>query len=287
MDGKSWIDSVERKFKGRGAIKYLADGEYCDDNDEISSALTSRLLDSIAESDILSYMATELKDEENCADVWEKIAKVLQSSDLTLLRILRDWQKFFRLRCETLEDFPQFYSDLRSVTSNLRTANSVAIGDDAFIKAFLSGAISVKELSQTTKEFLTGGKKGYTEIMDLIQVEYNLMDSCHTLQDNVKPTKSALRRAKNNDLPPSSYATPEKAHNQTGALTKFSPNTGNLIPNAYYKQLKGWFEASRVPAKECTEEQINYLSTFSWIHPISQGSTPMVWPCRSQEGISA
>ena len=54
MDGKSWIDSVERKFRGSGAINYLADGEYCDDNDEISSALTSRLLDSIAESDILS-----------------------------------------------------------------------------------------------------------------------------------------------------------------------------------------------------------------------------------------
>jgi len=92
------------------------------------------------------------------------------------------------------------------------------------------------------------------------------MDSCHTLQDNVKPTKSALRRAKNNDLPPSSYVAPERAHNQTGALTKFPPNTGNLIPNAYYKQLKGWFEASRVPAKERTEEQINYLSSFSWVH---------------------
>ena len=78
MDGKSWIDSVERKFRGSEVIKYLTDGKFCDDNDEISSAFTSRLLDSIAESDILSYMATELKDECNCADVWEKIEKVLQ-----------------------------------------------------------------------------------------------------------------------------------------------------------------------------------------------------------------
>ena len=133
MDGKSWIDSVERKFKGSGVIKYLTDGEVCDDNDENSSAFTSRLLDSIAESDILSYMATELKDEENSADVWEKIEKVLQSSDLTLLRILRDWQKFFRLRCETLEEFPQFYSDLRKITSDLRTAKSVAVGETIMI----------------------------------------------------------------------------------------------------------------------------------------------------------
>ena len=107
-------------------------------------------------------MATELKDETNCADVWEKITDVLQSSNLTLLRVLRHWQKFFRLRCDTLDEFPQFYSDLRMITSNLRTAKSIAVGDDAFIKAFLSGAITVKELSQGTKEFLSGGTKKYT-----------------------------------------------------------------------------------------------------------------------------
>jgi len=213
-------------------------------------------------------MATELKDEVNSADVWEKIAKVLQSSDLTLLRILRDWQKFFRLRCDTLEEFPQFYSDLRKITSDLQTAKSIAVGDDAFIKAFLSGAISVKELSQTTKEFLNGGKKKYTDIMDEIQVDYNLMNSCNTLQDNAKPTKSQLRRAKNTDLPPSSYVAPTKAHSQTQGSTKLPPNTGNLIPNAYYKQFKGWYEASRVPAKDRSEEQINYLSSFVWKHTV-------------------
>ena len=63
MEGKSWIESVVRKFRGFGLIKYLTDIEYCDDNDKISSAFTSRLLDSVAESNILSYMATELKDE--------------------------------------------------------------------------------------------------------------------------------------------------------------------------------------------------------------------------------
>ena len=73
-----FFESVVRKFKGFEVIKYFTDGDHYDDNDEFSSAFTSRLLESIADSDILSYMATELKDKENCADVWEKIAKVLQ-----------------------------------------------------------------------------------------------------------------------------------------------------------------------------------------------------------------
>ena len=178
-------------------------------------------------------MATELKDETNCADVWEKITDVLQSSDLTLLRVLRDWQKFFRLCCDTLDEFPQFYSDLRIVTSDLRTAELLAVGDDSFIKAFLSGAIQVSELSQCTKQFLNGGDKKYNEIMDDIQVDFNAMKSCTNIQDNTKPTKLQLRRAKNNDLPPSGYVAPEKAHSQTGGLTKLPPNTGNVILNAY------------------------------------------------------
>jgi len=73
----------------------------------------------------------------------------------------------------------------------------------------------VKELSQTTKEFLNGGKKTYTDIMDEIQVDYNLMNSCNILQDNAKPTKSQFFRATNTDLPPPSYVAPTKAHSQT------------------------------------------------------------------------
>ena len=104
--------------------------------------------------------------------------------------------------------------------------------------------------------------------MDAIQQDCNLMNSCNLLQDSTKPTKSQLRRAKNTDLPSSSYVAPTKAHSQTQGSTKLPPNTGNLIPNAYYKQFKGWYEASRVPVKERTEEQINYLSSFSWVHTV-------------------
>ena len=88
------------------------------------------------------------------------------------------------------------------IISNLRNAKLIAVGDDAFIKAFLSGAIQVNELSQCTKEFLNGGDKKYTEIMDDIQLDFNAMESCTNMQDsNTKPTKSQLCRAKKRSSP--------------------------------------------------------------------------------------
>ena len=197
--------------------------------------------------------------------MWEVICDAHQLSDLTLPRVLKNWQDFFRLRCETLESFPKFYSDLRIITTNFRTTKSIAVSDDSFLKAFLSGAINVEELQQGAKDFLKEGDKKYLNIMDDLQVDFNATESGTDIQDSSKPKKLQLRRAKNTDLPPFDGVT-FKTPPQVGGTIKLPPNTGNLIPNAYYKQFKGWYEASRVPVKERTEDQINYLSSFSWVH---------------------
>ena len=103
LGGAHWIKGVVRKFKGQGIKTYLTDNTYCNVNSDWSSAFASRLLDSLINSDILQYITTKLKDEGNCAEVWEVIYNALQSTDLTLARVLNNWQDFFRLWYETLK----------------------------------------------------------------------------------------------------------------------------------------------------------------------------------------
>ena len=265
LDGEEWIKGVVRKFKGNGVFEYLTSSNKCDNNLNWSEAFASRLLDSIVSSDILNYITTELDDEGNCCDVWNTICDKLQSSDLDLARVLKHWQAFFQLRCTTLDAFPKFYSDVRAVTTKLHNAKSIAVGDDSFVKAFLSSVLDVEDLAQGAKEFLKQGNKKYNEIMDDIQIDYNTIDSTVMMRNSGQPTKSQLRRAKNNDVPPVA-GTGFKSQPQQGGSIKLPPNTGNLIPNAYYLQLKGWYEASRVPVKDRSEAQINYLSAFKWKH---------------------
>ena len=104
------------------------------------------------------------------------------------------------MRCDKLESFPKFYSDLRIIATNLCAANSIAVSDDSFPKAFLSGTINVDVLQQSTKDFLKEGNKTCSHIMDLFQVDYDAPESGSNMWDSNQPPK--LRRAKSNDLPP-------------------------------------------------------------------------------------
>ena len=62
LEGQAFVDNVVHKFNGHGQILYLEDDQYCDNHSVWSEAFSSRLLDSVADSDILGYLLTELKE---------------------------------------------------------------------------------------------------------------------------------------------------------------------------------------------------------------------------------
>ena len=173
LEGQEFVDNVVRKFKGHGQLSYLEDGQYCENHPAWSEAFSSRLLDFLANSDILGYLSTELKDEGNCSEVWEKITSCLQTSDLTMARIMKHWSGFFALRCTSMDDFPLFYSGVKKVTHKLWEARSMAVTNDTFLKAFLSGSISCEDLNTEAKGFLVEGTETYDKIMDKIHVDYH------------------------------------------------------------------------------------------------------------------
>ena len=53
LEGQAYVDNVVRKFKGHGQLHFLEDDSYCADHFAWSEAFSSRLLDSVADSDIL------------------------------------------------------------------------------------------------------------------------------------------------------------------------------------------------------------------------------------------
>ena len=59
LDGQEYVDNVTRKFKGNVQLFYLEDADFCDDHPAWSEAFSSRLLDSLTDSDIFGYLLTE------------------------------------------------------------------------------------------------------------------------------------------------------------------------------------------------------------------------------------
>ena len=132
-----------------------------------------RLLDSLADNDIIGYLSTKLNDEGNCAEAWDNITSYLQTSDLTMARIMQHWSDFFALRCTSMDYFPLFYSILKEATHKLWEAKLIAVTDNTFFKAFLSGLISCKDLKTEAKRFLMEGTETYTKILNKIYVDYH------------------------------------------------------------------------------------------------------------------
>ena len=164
-----------------------------------------------------------------------------------MARIMQHWSDFFALRCISMDDFPLFYIGVKKVTHKLREAKSIAVTDDTFLKAFLSSSISCEDLKTESKRFLMEGTETYNIIMDRIHGDYCAQTSEEKMRvDNSSSAKQFCRGKQSNaslsKWKSSSTATISKFQGST----KLLPNTGNLIPNAYYQQFKVWYEASRV-----------------------------------------
>ena len=108
LAGDTYIESVDNAFRSSALAKYLVDEEYCKSNPSWSDAFASRLRESIRESDILGFLATELEAVKNCATVWDKIISHLSSSDVKTARMMANWNQLFNLKCEDNDSFLSF-----------------------------------------------------------------------------------------------------------------------------------------------------------------------------------
>ena len=95
-----------------------------------------------------------------------------------MARIMHHWSDFFALCYTSVDYFPLFYSGVKKVTHKLREAKLIAVTNDTFLRAFLSGSISCEDLKNKTKGFLMEGTETYDKIMD--KIPYRL--SCASKQ---------------------------------------------------------------------------------------------------------
>ena len=150
-----------------------------------------------------------------------------------------------------MDDFSLLNSGVKKVTYKLRENKSIAVTDNTFLKAFLSGSISCEDLKTEAKGFLMEGTETYDKIMDKIHVDYRAQMSGEQMR-NLSLTKQ-LCHGKSRNVPTKwkgSVATPPPVQRHI----KLPPSTGSLIPNAYYQKFKGLYEASRVPETDRSED---------------------------------
>ena len=123
-DGQDYLKCIERAFKSNALIKYLTDAEFCESHQAWSSALASRIREALNESSILSFLAAENEEENNCCYMFKALSDHLLTVDLKVAMTFEEWQKFFGLRCDSLDGFLPFYSSVRTSVTRLKEFKS-------------------------------------------------------------------------------------------------------------------------------------------------------------------
>ena len=83
LKGDVFIEGVDQASRSAAMTRYLESCTYYDNNSCWSGAFTSRIQESIANNDILSFLATELENENNCCKVWLKVIEHLITRYIT------------------------------------------------------------------------------------------------------------------------------------------------------------------------------------------------------------
>ena len=234
---------------------------------EWSSAFASRLRESVSDNPSLGYLSTELEEVDYCCNVWDKIKSRLSSSDLTMARSLALWTGLFALKCETIDDFLVFHSEVKKKIQRLKNQASMAIQDDIFVKAFMAKAIVAPELQIELKKFLMDSNIIQAEILQKVYNEYRAFDTSEMIRsgDTVPAGRDARRAASEKPAP----ATKDKRAivDLTGGGTKYQKlpfNTSNKIPIVYYQQFKFWFDIMKKPKDKRTAKEVENIENFVW-----------------------
>jgi hypothetical protein len=150
VDASNFLDyrkSVEYVFQSCGVKQYLTETD-----EQKLEVFCARLHASIAKSTI-SYINEQLKNETSVARLWGGIKNCFDDAGQQLDRELHQWITLFNLSVDHVDDFTGFLTTYTTAISQLHSVNSIALGDDAVMRALIIRAVSCEELHSVVIDY--------------------------------------------------------------------------------------------------------------------------------------
>ena len=141
---------------------------------------------------------------------------------------------------------------------------SIAVSDDNFLRVYFSKHLEVEELRESSKKFLTDFNKKSEALLEDINADYSALEATDAIRGNTSGSKASGRV----NLRRSSFDTSSTrvSHEPKSYPTaKFSKNSGKLIPDKIYVQVRDWYYKAAVQEK--TPEDLKWLKNFKFKTP--------------------
>ena len=125
--------------------QFLESDKHYDNSPYWSGACASRLRESIPESDILSFLATEWMTRTIMPECGSELRSTCCQNIKTAC-IMTNWSSLLPTEYENRDSFLTFYYKTKGILHTLTKSNSIAATGNVFLKANFSTTIEAKEL---------------------------------------------------------------------------------------------------------------------------------------------
>ena len=271
--GDVFVTHVKDMFDQNAISAYLTDRKTCTDNLDWSKAFTSRVRTAIKDHAEISYLATQYQAEENCAVFFQNLTKILETREVQLTRECHLWLSLLNLKCDDIDSFGTFFSDMNTLLIKLKNDKSVALTDDNLLRVLLHRAIDVPELETVVAKFLSNTKKSATALFigDVNQA-YRTHKSSEKNRDKASSSSAKARKAKLEAAKDSSTASTSTTDTAKATTIQFPRNLKGRWPEDQYMQMKEWCEVAMKHPR--TAADTKWLSDFTYKFPRRSNKPP-------------
>ena len=265
VDITSYLDKVVQIFGDNGVSEFLTSEDVCRASPNFSKTFCSRLLGSVKNNVIHGHLFDEIKGIANCAMLWSSLKEKLRSSELSTSVMMNHWKTFFKLECDDVDKFLSYHNQLKKVLQKLKDCNSIAVGDDDFLRVFVHRALDIEELKESVKNLVKPVKDGSITFMEQLDaIRDDCISSTGSQGIQTAGTASALRsrRVDANASKRSDFTQAKGGHTHLNALPDLPKNMDNALNPYAFGQMRHWYLLVKKYPK--TAEDQEELDSFKW-----------------------
>ena len=258
VDGIDWMADVKDVFNNKGLIKYLDDENHCAANLEFSTAFASRLRTSVRHGTVLGHIYALEEKNNNCANLWSVIVGKLCKKGILISQECRYWKQFSHLRCDSVEQFPKFHSDMTTVMHRLQQMAGTAISDKNFLRVQFAQKIAIPEIKNSSQKFLTDFMTDPLDIFQKCEAAYQALETTNAMHnaDDPIPRKKPVIRKNATD-------TEKKKPAAQRSAVLLPKNVDGLVPSHIYGMMKKWFNLA-IKGDKITSAEKDSIKAIKW-----------------------
>ena len=264
VDITPYLDKVRQTFGDHGVMDFLTSEAHCRSQLSFSKTFCSRLLGSVKHNVIHGHLFDEICHIENCAELWVKLQEKLRSSELSTSVMMNHWKTFFSLECDDVDQFLVYHNKLKKTLQKLQDCNSIAVGDDDFLRVFVHRALDIEELKESVKALVKPVKDGTTFMTQLESIKDDCISTHGSVGIQAAGTASAIRsrRADASSDKKKSSAAPKSGYVRLCDLPDLPKNVDNALNPYAFGQMRRWYSLMKKTGKSKAEHE--ELSSFKW-----------------------